>query len=225
MVPACVAHALRARVGRAAVLVGGGVLVIVLAGGDPREVARDPALIAYVAPMAAWIVLEQALLREGEAPRYRGRLTTRLAQLAVFAALLVAALDHYRWRFSPLPAAPATYATGAVVIAAGAALRLWAIRTLDLHFRYELRVDADQPLVTRGPYGVVRHPSYSGIVVIAMGGGFAFASLAGAAVGLAATVAVFIARIREEERVLEEGFGDAYIAYRARTWKLVPFVY
>ena len=51
----------------------------------------------------------------------------------------------------------------------GVALRLWSFRTLGRYFTFTVQTSADQPVITDGPYRVVRHPSYAGILLAVMG--------------------------------------------------------
>jgi protein-S-isoprenylcysteine O-methyltransferase Ste14 len=69
------------------------------------------------------------------------------------------------------PAPNAFAAVGVVVIWVGLALRVWAVQTLGRSFSTFIQVDADQAVVTRGPYRWVRHPSYTGLLLIALGFG------------------------------------------------------
>jgi protein-S-isoprenylcysteine O-methyltransferase Ste14 len=78
--------------------------------------------------------------------------------------------------------------------------------------------------VTTGVYGVIRHPSYLGLIISTVGWALAFRS--GLGLLLAASLVLpLLARIRAEERLLRGQFGDEYDAYRRRTWRLIPGVY
>ncbi len=79
-------------------------------------------------------------------------------------------------------------------------------------------------LVTSGIYGVIRHPSYLGLLVNSLGWALAFRSGVGVLL-TAFTIPPLIARIRAEERLLSAQFGDAYDAYRSRTSRLLPGIY
>ena len=79
-------------------------------------------------------------------------------------------------------------------------------------------------LVTTGIYGLIRHPSYLGLLVTVLGWGLAFRAGVGVIIA-ALMLPVVIARIESEERLLSETFGAEYEAYRARSWRLVPYVY
>ena len=79
-------------------------------------------------------------------------------------------------------------------------------------------------LVTSGVYGVIRHPSYLGLLVNALGWGLAFRSGVGVLL-TALMILPLLARIRAEEKLLRTQFGDEYGAYCARTSWLVPGLY
>ena len=87
-----------------------------------------------------------------------------------------------------------------------------------------MAIQPDHRLATTGIYGVIRHPSYLGLVVAALGWGLSFRAGAGVAIA-ALMLVVVLARIAAEERLLSEAFGAEYEAYRARTWRLIPYVY
>jgi protein-S-isoprenylcysteine O-methyltransferase Ste14 len=79
-------------------------------------------------------------------------------------------------------------------------------------------------LVSSGIYGVIRHPSYLGLLVIMLGWGLAFRSW----VAMLLTVLIvlpLVARMRADARLLRTQFGAEYDAYRARTARLTPGLY
>jgi len=113
---------------------------------------------------------------------------------------------------------------GVALYAAGGALRLWPVFVLGERFSGLVAIQPGHTLVTSGIYGVIRHPSYLGLLVNSLGWALVFRS--GVGVLLAALlIPPLIARIRAEERLLREQFGDVYDAYCARTSRLVPRVY
>ncbi len=70
----------------------------------------------------------------------------------------------------------AVWALGIVVMVGGAAMRVWALRTLGAQFRRDVVVETDQTVVTAGPYRWVRHPAYTGSLMIFGGLGLALAN-------------------------------------------------
>jgi protein-S-isoprenylcysteine O-methyltransferase Ste14 len=78
--------------------------------------------------------------------------------------------------------------------------------------------------VTNGIYGVIRHPSYLGLIVIMFGWGLVFRSWIGILLA-ALVIPVLLARIRAEESLLHAYFGEEYERYRTRTSRLIPGIY
>jgi len=113
---------------------------------------------------------------------------------------------------------------GVVLFAAGGALRIWPVFVLGRRFSGLVAIQPGHTLVTRGIYSVIRHPSYLGLLVNALGWALAFRSGVGVLL-TAFTIPPLIARIRAEERLLSAQFGDAYDAYRSRTSRLLPGIY
>jgi protein-S-isoprenylcysteine O-methyltransferase Ste14 len=113
---------------------------------------------------------------------------------------------------------------GVALFAAGGALRIWPVFVLGRRFSGLVAIQPGHTLVTTGVYGVIRHPSYLGLFVNSLGWGLAFRS--GVGVLLAAlTIPPLLARIRAEETLLRAQFGAAYDAYRARTSRLIPWLF
>ena len=114
---------------------------------------------------------------------------------------------------------------GAALALAGAALRVWSVATLGRYFTYVVQVSPDQKVVQDGPYRVIRHPSYTGALLMGAGIGlstaYAFAPLAIVATSLAA----YVIRILYEERALAAGIGEPYRDYMRHTKRLVPYVW
>jgi protein-S-isoprenylcysteine O-methyltransferase Ste14 len=114
--------------------------------------------------------------------------------------------------------------TGVALYAAGGALRLWPVFVLGNRFSGLVAIQPGHTLVTTGVYGVIRHPSYLGLLICTLGWVLAFRSLLGVLLTLLMVVPV-VARIDSEERLLRSQFGGDYDAYRSRTWRLVPGIY
>lgn len=113
---------------------------------------------------------------------------------------------------------------GVALYAAGGILRIWPVFVLGRRFSGLVAIQSGHSLATAGIYSVIRHPSYLGALVFMIGGALVFRS--GVGLLIAAVVLVpILARIAYEETLLRSRFGAEYDAYRARTWRLVPFVY
>lgn len=113
---------------------------------------------------------------------------------------------------------------GVVLFTAGGTLRLWPVVVLGERFSGLVAIQPGHTLVTSGVYGVIRHPSYLGLLVNSLGWGLAFRSGVGVLL-TALIIPPLVARIRAEERLLRTQFGAEYEAYRARTSRLIPWLY
>jgi protein-S-isoprenylcysteine O-methyltransferase Ste14 len=113
---------------------------------------------------------------------------------------------------------------GVALFAAGGMLRLWPFFVLGSRFSGLVAIQPRHRLVTSGIYALIRHPSYLGLLVNALGWALVFRSGVGVILfGL--TLVPLVARIRSEERLLRAQFGAEYDDYARRTWRLVPGLY
>lgn len=120
-------------------------------------------------------------------------------------------------------AAAALFAgSGLLLATAGAALRTLSVRTLGRWFVTELDVHADQPLIRNGPYRFVRHPSETGLLAFSAGACLWLGSGAALAVWMVALLPSVLLRVRAENALLTEAFGDEFRAYAERVPSLVP---
>ena len=110
-------------------------------------------------------------------------------------------------------------------LAASAALRVWSIVVLGRFFTVDVAIRDDHQLVVSGPFRVLRHPSYTGVLGVVASLFLLFGNAIALGVGLVGVLLALLHRIRVEERALAAAFGDAWTAHCARTWRLVPFVW
>ncbi len=113
---------------------------------------------------------------------------------------------------------------GVVLFAVGGALRLWPVHVLGNRFSGLVAIQPGHTLVTTGIYGMIRNPSYLGLLVNALGWALAFRSGVGVVLAVL-LIPPLVARINSEERLLRAEFGAEYDNYFARTWRLIPWVY
>ena len=145
--------------------------------------------------------------------------------LGMIVPLLTAVLHYgYRQQWQPPPLSPATI-LGAALVVGGLSLRLVAICTLGRYFTATVQVQEGQTVVQTGPYRLLRHPSYTGALMVAGGVTVALGSWLGLV--LIATIAVpaYLHRIAAEEKTLSNEFGEPYSEYCRKTRRLIPFLY
>ena len=116
----------------------------------------------------------------------------------------------------------APVAAGLTVLAAGVALRTWAILTLGRLFKFVVVIQEGHRVVASGPYRLLRHPSYTGGLLAFLGVGIALDSwLSVLALVLFPLLAILV-RIHVEEAELATALGPEYTRYASRTHRLVP---
>jgi protein-S-isoprenylcysteine O-methyltransferase Ste14 len=113
---------------------------------------------------------------------------------------------------------------GVALFVIGGALRLWPVFVLGDRFSGLVAIQPGHTLVTSGIYGIIRHPSYLGALVNALGWALAFRSTVGVLLTALALAPLF-ARMRAEEALLRWKFGNEYTAYCNRTSRLIPGIY
>ncbi|MDB5423812.1 MAG: putative protein-S-isoprenylcysteine methyltransferase [Phenylobacterium sp.] len=114
---------------------------------------------------------------------------------------------------------------GAATALAGIALRLWSVRTLGRYFTFVVKVSDDQPVIDTGPYRRLRHPSYAGALLTAIGMGLSLRYAYAPLIIVAPQLLALVIRMRVEERALAEAIGEPYRAYMRRTKRIVPFLW
>ena len=148
---------------------------------------------------------------------------------AVFPVMIAAAATLFLApRFVPAAAirpGVAAFAAGMVILLSGLVLRGWSIKTLGDYFTGTVMVSAGQPVITAGPYRVLRHPSYTGFLLACAGAGLTAANWVGVAGLVLLPLAALVWRIRAEEGALLAMLGDRYGGYAARHKRLVPLVW
>jgi len=113
---------------------------------------------------------------------------------------------------------------GLLLVAVGLVFVLVAAFTLRTNYSSSLVIRKDHELVTHGIYRVVRNPIYLGAILVTIGVPIGTSSWI-ALPPMLLLIPLFMYRMRIEERLLLEEFGDDYRAYMARTKRLLPFLY
>ena len=112
---------------------------------------------------------------------------------------------------------------GDAMALAGLAVMLWARVTLGRNWSGGVVLKADHELVTSGPYRFVRHPIYSGLLLLML----AWAVWRGRSIGFGGVtvlILLFWIKARAEEQLMIQHFGDAYRSYKARVKALIPYI-
>lgn len=153
------------------------------------------------------------------------RSTLRVLWLIIIASVAGGTYVAMLWPAAGLPDGRISAGIGVVLFVAGLLLRWWAIITLGRFFTVDVTIEKDHELVERGPFRVVRHPSYAGVLLAFVGFGLSLQNWAALLVILLPIGAAFIHRINVEEDALLHALGPRYADYMKRTQRLVPFIY
>lgn len=124
-----------------------------------------------------------------------------------------------------LPHSRTFYTLGLVLLGLGLMIRWIAIVHLGRFFTVNVAIAKDHQLITTGPYRYVRHPAYTGTLLIFLGFGLCMLNIFSLAAVFLPIAAAFLWRIGVEENALREAFGERYSAYTGVTWKLIPLIY
>jgi len=152
------------------------------------------------------------------------RSTLRVVWLVIIVSVAAGIYVAKHWPAAALPHARSLFA-GVVLFVAGLLLRWWAIITLGRFFTVDVTIEKDHELVERGPFRMVRHPSYTGVLLAFVGVALSLGNWAALLVILLPIGAAFIHRMNVEENALSDALGPQYTDYMRRTKRLIPFIY
>jgi protein-S-isoprenylcysteine O-methyltransferase Ste14 len=113
---------------------------------------------------------------------------------------------------------------GVLLVAYGGTLRIVPVFILGNRFSGLAAIQPEHALVTTGLYATIRHPSYLGLLIGALGWNLCFRSGIGVLLSLLFVIPI-VARMNAEEALLRSYFGEPYDTYRAKTRRLIPGVY
>ncbi len=181
---------------------------------------RAVELVFAVGWAAFWLYWLAAAfsMKRGRVPWSR---ELRIRAVIVVAAVLVIRLGAFRGHH--LNTDPWRAGAGLVLFALGLGFAIWARIHIGRNWGTPMTEKDEPELVTSGPYHLVRHPIYSGILVASIGTAVALSWLWLTAVALAGVYFLYSARV--EERYLTNRFPDGYPPYKRSTKMLVPFVF
>lgn len=147
-----------------------------------------------------------------------------MGPLLLAAVLFALPPRPWPWLFARfVPATAAGFWSGVALVVAGLGFAVWARVVLGRNWSGIVTLKQDHELIRSGPYAIVRHPIYTGLLAAFAGSALALGEWR----GLLALVIVCVAlwrKLRLEERWLAEIFGDSYTRYRREVAALVPFL-
>jgi protein-S-isoprenylcysteine O-methyltransferase Ste14 len=185
-------------------------------------------LVLFDLTIFVWIAGE--IFGAALVPRLRQRGSTRVkrdrgSRALIIVSILISMLIAFYFGYGGVGALPdLIFYVGIFLIFLGVLVRQYAIAILGRFFSLTVRIAEDHRVVDKGPYRLVRHPSYTGILITFVGLGLAVQSLAALLVLILFFGISFGYRIHVEERTLLSGLGQDYASYMKRTKRLIPFI-
>lgn len=184
-------------------------------------VLRIVSLLAFAGPMLLGVSGRRG---EPQTPAHLGG-TARapvVANLTAF-GLFFASLLIFSGNSEASTAVPMAL-SGCLLAVAGAALVLRSRAELGPAWSFIPKVDQGTGLVTAGPYRLVRHPIYLGLILFTLGQALAYSSWLACLIALVGIVPTFAWRAHAEEQLLSRTFGERYALYRRQTKMIIPHI-
>ncbi|MBK7641991.1 MAG: phosphatidylethanolamine N-methyltransferase family protein [Planctomycetes bacterium] len=162
--------------------------------------------------------------------RARGARSSDRGSLALVWVVIALALPASIWvarnvAFGRYERSTALDGAGLALFVGGVGLRGWAIAVLGRFFTVDVAIHTDHELVRRGPYRLLRHPSYTGALLAFLGLASTMQSVPAVCTALVPILLVLLWRIRVEEQALAAHFGSRWAEHCAKTWRLLPCVW
>jgi protein-S-isoprenylcysteine O-methyltransferase len=153
------------------------------------------------------------------------RSTLLVVWLVIMVSVAAGIYVAKHWPAAALPHRRSFMFAGVALFVTGLLLRWWAIITLGRFFTVDVAIEPDHELIERGPFRMVRHPSYTGVLLAFVGLALTLGNWAALLAILVPIGAAFIHRMNVEESALSGALGPEYTDYMRRTNRLVPFLY
>jgi protein-S-isoprenylcysteine O-methyltransferase Ste14 len=129
------------------------------------------------------------------------------------------------WLYRQLwPSGLWSFGVGAAVTLAGLLFAVWARQHLGSNWSNAVTIKQSHELITTGPYALVRHPIYTGILTGFLGTAIALSQVRGV-IGFILIFVVLWAKLHREEKWMRSEFGETYAAYAHQTSALVPYLF
>jgi protein-S-isoprenylcysteine O-methyltransferase Ste14 len=160
----------------------------------------------------------------------RGAKLVNVRAEVVFRAMFLGAILLWPTGRAAIPAADIgggawLFTLGIVIGWLGLLLRWWSFVSLGKYFTVTVQTSEDQPVVEHGPYRVLRHPSYTGLLLAFAGGGLIVDNWVSAVGAVGVVLLALIYRLRIEEHALNDALGNRYQQFAANRARLIPYVW
>jgi protein-S-isoprenylcysteine O-methyltransferase Ste14 len=187
------------------------------------SVAINTIRACWIIFMAVWLLAaistKRSVYRESPAQRLR----YSILLIAGYFLLIRGHRLPYSLSARVLPHIEVMAWAGAALCAAGLAFCIWARITLGRNWSGAVTLKEEHELIERGPYRLVRHPIYTGLIAMFLATAIVLGHVGGI-IGLVLVFVSFWIKLSDEERVMLKQFPDQYAAYQHRVKRIIPFV-
>lgn len=210
-----------------------GVLIVRLKGGMPLYIQNfgtnttPLGRIQLIAACIPWLIFSlywEIAAKNAAKTKSSETSLSRAVHLTLTNLALLFEIVQFSFLGRFLPASYPVIAAGFVVSAFGLFVAIWARRHLGRNWSGEITIKEEHELIRSGPYNRLRHPIYTGILIMYIG----TAVITGtwlALVGLAIAALAYVRKIRLEEANMRVAFGSKYEDYSRESWALAPWIY
>ncbi|WP_099354749.1 methyltransferase family protein [Fredinandcohnia onubensis] len=137
--------------------------------------------------------------------------------------MLSLSIYFYFWEIGNLNSMFLEY-LGIAVTLLGVSFRQYSIYVLGKFFSGYIRVTTEHTLIQNGPYKYFRHPSYFGSTISYLGIGLTTSNIFSIIVLPLGISILYFYRVKVEEELMLNTFGDQYLTYKSKTWGFLPFI-
>ena len=170
------------------------------------------------------ILLNRLFRSNMKSSKNQDRNSLRLIWITIIVSISLGIISKFLVEFPMAKSAWLSY-SGLLIIVIGMVIRFIAILTLRRFFTVDLSIQHNHELINKGLYKYIRHPSYTGSLISFLGFSISMNNWISAIIIFVPVLLVFLHRMKLEEQLLLEKFGDKYLEYTKNTARLIPGVY
>lgn len=179
------------------------------------------AILLWILSEYVGAVIIPNLRRHGREIRKNDRGSRLFLSLGMYISVIVA----FFFAFHNIGFLPIwTFYPGILLMILGIFIRQWSIWELGVFFSVQVGIQKGQKVVKKGPYKLVRHPSYTGLLLTLIGIGLGLQSLGAVIIMILVFGLTFGYRIHVEEKLLISELNGEYIQYMTETKRLIPYI-
>lgn len=188
----------------------------------PELIIEKRNIIVMIAHAAIWLTQPAVSASETKRNKSRDKFSVLLILFFSIGSIAVSTID---WAYFHKSVSQVFLIAGILFMTIGVIFRFWAINVLGELFTPTVQIKANHTLIVKGPYSIVRHPSYLGAWATITGATIFFNSPVGFVFSMIGMGVSYYFRIKVEEKALIEVFGQKYLNYQKNVKRIIPFLW